>query len=237
MTEYRNDDELLALLDDVLSVAPIAPDETVHRRLFDALAQDNVVSFVDPPLRRGRLRRRLAGHATALTLVTVGVVTVGGVAAAAVGTDTLPGPTRAIAYDLGLPVTSPALYQASQRLNQLERANAQHHATKAREVGQLLVHDLQQLNHADLSQIRTAAQKALSRADLLSQATQILGLTLTRTPTTTAVAPTTSSTTSTTVITVPATVPLIGSVPGTNGSTGVDGVLKSTTSTATSLLP
>jgi len=237
VTEYRNDEELLALLNDALSAAPIAPDETVRRRLLDALAHDNVVPFVNPPSRRGRLRRRLAGHATALTLATVGVVTVGGVAAAAVAADTLPGPTRAIAYDLGLPVTSPALYQARQQLNRLERATAQHHSTTAHEIGQRLIRDLGRLNHADLSQIRTGAQHALSRVDLLSQATQILGLTPTPTPTTTAATPTTSSTTSTTVITVPLTVPVIGSVLGPNESTGIDGVLKSTSSTATSLLP
>ena len=54
-----------------------------------------------------RLRHPVAAAAAVAVLAT------GGVAAAAVATDHLPGPTRAVAYDLGLPVTSPALVTAA----------------------------------------------------------------------------------------------------------------------------
>lgn len=229
MSEPRDDDELLALLKDAYPTAAIKPDETARRQLLDALALDNVVA-INAPLTNTQRRRRIGSHVSALALSVIGAVSLAGVAAAAVATNTLPGPTRAIAYDLGLPVTSPALYQARQQLSEVKNATTQHDPGVARQLAQGLIKDLRLLNHQDLSQIRTPVKKTLTHLGLLSQVTSILGLTSTTTTTTTTVAPTTSTTT----VLVPPTLPSVGSI---TGSTGLGGVVKNTTSGATSLLP
>ncbi|HEY7932141.1 MAG TPA: hypothetical protein VIC81_07795 [Acidimicrobiales bacterium] len=232
MNEPRDDEELLALLKDVYPTAAIKPDETARRQLLDALALDNVVA-INAPITSTKHRRRFGSHVSAVTLSAIGAVSLAGVAAAAVVTNTLPGPTRAIAYDLGLPVTSPALYQARQQLSEVKGATNEHHADVARQLAQGLIKDLRLLNHQDLSQIRTPVTKTLTQLGLLDQVTSILGLTST---TTTTVPPTSSSTTSTTTTTVlvPPTLPSVGSI---TGSTGLGGVVKNTTSGATPLLP
>lgn len=229
MNESPHDDELLALLKDAYPTTPVQPDDLARQRLLDALTLDNVVAL-DTSSSLARRRRLRGTRVSALTLSTIGVLGLGGVAAAAVATNTLPGPTRAIAYDLGLPVTSPALYQARQQLSEVNNATTKHDASVAHQLAKGLIHDLQLLNQGDLSQIRTPAQKTLTQLGLLPQISSILGIT---TPSsTTTVAPTTSTTTTT--ILVPPTLPSVGSI---TGSTGVGGVLNNTTSGVTSLLP
>jgi hypothetical protein len=83
-----------------------------------------------------------------------------------VATDTLPGPTRNIAYDLGLPVTSPGLFQARQNLDQLKRSIVQGNRHEQIRWGSQLQHDLKSLNDDDLAQIRVPALSVLNEAGL-----------------------------------------------------------------------
>jgi len=235
MNQHRSDDELLARLKEAFPAPAATPDGAARQHLLDALATDNVVSIDTSASRSARLRRRFGSHVSALTLSAAGVLALGGVAAAAVATNTLPGPTRAIAYDLGLPVTSPALFQARAQLHQLNTANEMHQKQTARNLSRKLIGDLKSLNQSDLSQIRSAAHNALEVSGLLSQATKILGTSAT---TTTTIATSTSTSTSTTTTTlVPLTVPGVGSITGVTGSTSPSGVLNNVKSTVTSLLP
>jgi hypothetical protein len=219
MSGFHNDDELLALLADAFPTQPVKPDEKARQRLRDALANDNLAAFDSPASRGARWRRRIGSRAGVFTLSSIGILVIGG-AAAAVTTNTLPGPTRNLAYDIGLPVTSPALYHARQQLGQLVSANAQHHTTTARQLGHDLLRDLTLLNHADLAQIRKPAQIALTQTGLLHQAQKILGIATSTTTTT--VAPSSSTSTTTTTTPVLPTVPGLGLNP---------------TSTITSILP
>jgi hypothetical protein len=238
VNEFRDDDEILTLLKEAFPPQHLKPDHEAREHLRNALANDIVVPLSPSRSRDARRRRRFGSHASALVLCTVGVLTLGGAAAAAVATNTLPGPTRAWAYDLDLPVTSPALYQAHQQLHELDSAIAHHRASVARQLGRGLVHDLTLLNHTDLSQIRAQAQKALTQSGLLQQASKVLQITTPSTTTTLSPSSSTSTTTSTTsTVLVPPTIPVVGPLPGTTGSTGVGGTLKKTISTVKSLLP
>ncbi len=206
MNEFPDDEELLALLKDVFPTQPIKPDDEARRLLRDALTNDNLTTLDTSASRGARLRRRFGSRAGVFALSSIGILVIGG-AAAAVTTNTLPGPARALAYDVGLPVTSPALYHARQQLHQLDSANAQHHATVARELGHDLLHDLTLLNHTDLVQIRKPAQIALTQTGLLHQALKVLGIT---TSTTTTTVPPSRSTSTTTTTPVLPTIPSLG---------------------------
>lgn len=229
MIEFRNDDELSALLTGAYPTIPFELDYQAREQLAQALARDNIVAIGTATSQRA-WRRRVSSHTSALVLGTISVFALSGVAAAAVVANNLPGFTRAVAYDLGLPVTSPALFEARQQLHSLVRANTTHHTGVARELGRGLLKDLKLLNHTDLSQIRTPAETALTQSGLLGQATKILGITTT----TTTLLPSTSSVTTT----VPAPgllpIPVLGSI---SGSTGTGGAQQTTTTTINSLLP
>lgn len=240
MNHRRDDDELMALLGEVFPTTSLTPDAQARQHLLDALALDNVVALnTNTPASR---RRRLFGsRVSALTISVAGVLSLGGVAAAAVATNTLPGPTRAIAYDLGLPVTSPALFQARAQLHNVNAATSKHHTKVARELAKGLIKDLKLLNQNDLSQIRPSVKRTLSELGLLSQVTSVLGTTVTTNPTSTTITnsgttttSTTTTTTPTTPILVPPTLPSVGSI---TGSGGLGGVVNNTTSGASSLLP
>ena len=239
MNQHRDDDELMTLLGEVFPTTALTPDANARQHLLGALALDNVVAF-DANTPASRRRRLLGSRVSALTLSVAGVLSLGGVAAAAVATNTLPGPTRAIAYDLGLPVTSPALYQARSQLNDVNAATSRHHANVARELAKGLIKDLKLLNQNDLSQIRTSVTRTLSQLGLLSQVTSVLGTTVTTTNTTsTTVANTgntnaSTSTTTTTPVLVPPTLPSVGAI---TSSGGLVGVVNNTTSGTSSLLP
>ena len=232
MNGNRNDDEFMTMLKDAFPSEIFQPDDRARRQLRDALANDNLERIEVAPARSMR-RGRLGPRASAFTLSAIGVLTFGGVAAAAVATNTLPGPLRAFAYDIGLPVTSPALYQARQQLHHLVSANAHDPAVVARHVGRGLLHDLTLLDRNDLSAIRTPAQKALTQSGLLTQASTILGITL---PTTNAtVAPSSSTSTTTTTVPLLPIIPGVGSIIG--GSTGIGGAVTTTTPSVNSILP
>jgi hypothetical protein len=165
-----SDTELMSMLSSVLSPTPAVPDEAALARLHATLAELSnesgltVVTPVRQPKRfvglRGRMARRTSVVALATFLVT------GGVATAGVATDTLPGPTRNLAYNLGLPVTSPGLNQARANLIQLKRSIDQGNRIAEVRWGRSLQHDLKDLNDNDLAQIRVPALSLLSVAGL-----------------------------------------------------------------------
>lgn len=169
MNEFT-DDELLARLSHALTPVPSRPDDTTMARLHETLAevQSGVVNIADHRRRRAfvGLRRRAANHASALTIATVSVLLSGGVAAAAVATDTMPGPIRSFAYDLGLPVTSPLLYQAKQHLVQLQKSITQQNHRQADHWGRILAHDLEGLDTHDLSEIRSPAEALIGQTGI-----------------------------------------------------------------------
>ncbi|MDE3064371.1 MAG: hypothetical protein KGJ36_01720 [Acidobacteriota bacterium] len=159
------DDELLDALRTALAVPPVAPDERAMAGLDAALA---ATSTGRGP--RGAdlgtiasLRKMAGRRVSTLSVILVMSLVTGGAAAAAVATDTLPGPTRAIAWDLGLPVTSPGLYQARQAASGLQRALHSGDHRHATALGRTLERDLQGLDPADLSQVQGTADQLLQQ--------------------------------------------------------------------------
>ena len=195
MSRY-SDDELLSLLSEAMSPTPAQPDPTTLARLHSTLAglSAEVGVLGNGRARRprrltglhGRLARRASVIAAAMVLIT------GGVATAAVATDTLPGPTRNLAYDMGLPVTSPGLFQARATLLQLKTSIDQRNRGAEVHWGKTLQRDLTDLNDTDLAQIRVPALGLLREIGLKNP----LG------------APVTTSTTLVPTTTVPATIDL-----------------------------
>src|ERR1700734_261047 len=115
MAEF-SDVDLLSHLQVALAPRPSQPDETSIARLHATLAElelENEPLDIIPtaPLRTAQPRsarmhrRRFSTRSSVLVASAISFTLTAGVAAAAVATNTLPGPTRAIAYDLGLPVT------------------------------------------------------------------------------------------------------------------------------------
>ena len=170
MNEF-SDAELLAMLGGALSPTPAAPDAVTLARLHMTLADIStevgplVTARAHPSRTLGGLRRRMAQHVSVVA-VAAAVILTGGVATAGVATDTLPGPTRNIAYDLGLPVTSPGLFQARQNMDQLKRSIVQGNRQEQIRWGSQLQHDLKSLNDDDLAQIRVPALSVLNEAGL-----------------------------------------------------------------------
>lgn len=167
-----SDSEIMAMLGAALSPTPSAPDQETLARLHAALADLGDGSVTDVAAQAGHrttvggLRRRVANHASRLFVIAATVLLTGGVATAAVATDTLPGPTRNIAYDLGLPVTSPALFLAKQNLTQLKKSIVEKNHGQVVRLGHQLEQDLKSLNQGDLSEIRDSAEGLLNDAGL-----------------------------------------------------------------------
>lgn len=169
MSEY-SDTELMAMLSSAFSPTPVMPDAATLTRLHATLAELSnapsltVVNRAGRPKRFTELRGRMARRTSVVAAVTL--LFTGGIATAAVATDTLPGPTRNLAYDIGLPVTSPGLYQAQSNLEQLKSSiDHRNHSGEVR-WGRSLQHDLKNLNDGDLAQIRVPALSLLSEAGL-----------------------------------------------------------------------
>ena len=209
------DDELMTRLRDALAAPSTAPDERAMMGLTRELAALASVGG-ERGTRVGTLSslRRMAGrHVSTLSVFIAASLLAGGVAAAAVATDTLPGPTRNIAWDLGLPVTSPALYQARQVESHLKVSLRTRDRQSATSLGRTLARDLKKLSAGDLSQIQGTADQLLRKAGV----TAITGVTNVTTPT------------------------LIGGgglplIPG-GGSSGGNQSSDTTTTTTTTLLP
>jgi hypothetical protein len=164
------DVELLSRLQDALTPASVQPDEVslarLHATLAELAGESEPVSITTALERRdqGRsnvVRRRVTARTSLVAASALAFALTAGVAAAAVATNTLPGPTRAIAYDLGLPVTSPALVRAETSAKQLHLAIVTKNHSQERLLAHQLVGDLKTLNTNDLSQIRNAAKKLL----------------------------------------------------------------------------
>jgi len=168
-----SDDVLLTALGTALAPEPVEPGPealaSLHRAL-EALEPESddrhvVVPFLVPARRSStmagihRLRHPVAA------LVAVGVLATSGVAAAGVATDHLPGPTRNVAYAIGLPVTSPGLEAAKGTLSQLSAALADHDAGRVRSTAPVLRTQLASLSPADRSRIQASADALLARAD------------------------------------------------------------------------
>jgi hypothetical protein len=169
------DVELLSLLGAALVPSATLPDEITLARLHATLADLEVDSEpLDITTARGRhdrgrlapVRRRFASRSSIVAASAIAFALTAGVAAAAVATNTLPGPTRAIAYDLGLPVTSPALFRAQGTSTQLHQAILAKDRTQEVRLGRQLIGELKVLNPSDLAQIRRSAQSLLHEIGL-----------------------------------------------------------------------
>ena len=187
MTDLLDEATLFAALAESLEPESAAPDaaaiEALHRalerRAGDAVAaatgSDDAGSGPLAPVvpltstgrwgQRGGPLHRLR-HPVAAA-VAVAVLATSGVAAAAVATDHLPGPTRAVAYDLGLPVTSPALAATRETLAELQAALATGDVVRTRSSADLLRAELAALSPSDRASIQASAAGTLARADAL----------------------------------------------------------------------
>lgn len=162
------DVELLSRIQVALAPDSARPDELslarLHATLAELAADPEPVDIATARRRREHVRQGVSRRLTRSSVVAASALAfalTASVAAAAVATNTLPGPTRAFAYDLGLPVTSPALFRTQQNVSQLHQAIvAKNHQQETR-LSHELVRDLKSLNASDLSQIRNTAQKLL----------------------------------------------------------------------------
>ena len=120
MTLTFDDDILLAVLGDALTPEPVEPGApelaALHRALEirpadtdddDGVQLAPVIPMFTPSPRSVMWSRIHRLRHPVAAAVAVGILATSGVAAAGVATDRLPGPTRNVAYALGLPVTSP----------------------------------------------------------------------------------------------------------------------------------
>jgi len=176
MTALFDDDTLLVALGAALEPEHVEPGPDALAALDQALADRRgaaadrglalVVPITAPPGRRSstwaglhRLRHPVAAA------VMVGVLATSGVAAAGVATDRLPGPTRTVAYDLGLPVTSPALEATRGTMDELRLALAGHDVVQVNASALLLRSELIGLSTSDRAQVEPAAAALLAQAD------------------------------------------------------------------------
>jgi len=182
MTPTFDDDTLLDVLGEVLAPEPVVPGPEVMAALHQALAaragapdetadRDGLAAVLPfapltaPPTRRSatwaglhRLRHPVAAA------VAVGVLATSGVAAAGVATDHLPGPTRSVAFALGLPVTSPSLEAARGTMGQLRVALAARDVAQIHASATLLRAQLDGLAPGDRAQIEASAGVLLTEA-------------------------------------------------------------------------
>jgi len=175
MNSLFDDDTLLVALGAALEPEHVEPGPHALAALDQALAEragaarDHglaIVVPIAPPTRRSptwtglhRLRHPVAAA------VAVAVLATGGVAAAGVATDRLPGPTRTVAYDLGLPVTSPALEGTRGTMDQLRQALAGHNVAQVNASAVFLRTQLAGLSPSDRAQVEPAAADLLAQAD------------------------------------------------------------------------
>jgi hypothetical protein len=174
MTEH--DDRLLAAaLAEALAPEPVPPNPDDLTRLHQALAirtnghgAFSEASAPVPTVRRFALPswtvqvRRLR-HPVAV-LAVVGVLATGGVATAAVATNTLPGPSRDVAFDLGLPVSSPDLVATQACIGALRTALDSRDAAEVSTEANSLRRDLAALSPTELRQVVLEANQLLAQS-------------------------------------------------------------------------
>jgi len=179
-----DDDTLLDVLGELLAPEPVEPGPEALAALHRALAARvdapgfaadddlaDVLPFAPPATPAAAVTRRSATWAGLHRLrhpvaaaVAVGVLATSGVAAAGVATDHLPGPTRSVAFALGLPVTSPSLEAARGTLGQLRVALAARDVAQVRSSAALLRSQVDGLAPADRNQIEASAGVLLTQA-------------------------------------------------------------------------
>jgi hypothetical protein len=175
MTSLFDDDTLLVALSAALEPEDVEPGPHALAALDQALADragaaaDHGLAMVVPimaPARRSSTRAGLhrLRHPVAAA-VAVGVLATSGVAAAGVATDRLPGPTRTVAYDLGLPVTSPALEGTRGTMDRLRQALTAHNVAQVNASAVFLRTQLAGLSPSDRAQVEPAAAELLAQAD------------------------------------------------------------------------
>ncbi len=168
-----DDARLLDALGVALRPGPIEPGPEEIANLLTSLADrrargpasgDGVVV----PIGRARsrdARRWMHLHRPVAAAAAVAVLISGGTAAAAVATNTLPGPTRAVAFDLGLPVSSPALARTRGLMATLEAALASKDRANVQAGAVALRRSLAGLAPGDRAQVEVVAREVLDRAD------------------------------------------------------------------------
>jgi hypothetical protein len=167
-----DDNLLMAALAEAFAPEPAPPNPDDLARLHQALAirSNGHGAYSDesariPSIRRVAFRgwavqvRRLR-HPVAV-LAVVGVLATGGVATAAVATNTLPGPTRTVAFDLGLPVSSPDLVATQACLTALQTALVSRDAAEVSTEANSLRRDLAALSPAELKEVELEANQLL----------------------------------------------------------------------------
>lgn len=174
MTEH--DDRLLAAaLAEALAPEPVPPNPDDLTRLHQALAirTNGHGSFSEgsapiPTVRRfafpsWTVQLRRLRHPVAV-LAFVGVLATGGVATAAVATNTLPGPSRDVAFDLGLPVSSPDLVATQACIGALRTALDSRDAAEVSTEANSLRRDLAALSPTELRQVVLEANQLLAQS-------------------------------------------------------------------------
>jgi hypothetical protein len=173
-----NDEELLHSLGTVLAPTAVEPGPEelagLHRALAARLGEAASVSAHRRAIRQGwgwveavwmatafRFRHSVAALVAGVVLVT------GGVAAAGVASNTLPGPTRAVAFRLGLPVSSPNLVAAQSEVAALQAALDSRDVSAARSAAAALRQTMATMSASDLDQIEPEASALLAEADTL----------------------------------------------------------------------
>lgn len=156
----RSDDELLKAVRDALVPPEVSPGNSELARFYQALAAGRSSSAG---------RRSVAWRSARVPPVLIGVGTLlvgvlgafgGGVAA-----NSLPGPLRSAAYDIGLPVSSPALVAVQSTETELRSdLHARARAAVVADVG-LLQHRLAALDPGDSTQAEPGAESLLAEAD------------------------------------------------------------------------
>jgi hypothetical protein len=164
MNTPLTDVELLDLLADALDPAPIRPTPAEHEQLRQALA-----TAPPPEAERQRTPRketslRRLPHPVAAAVI-VATLTTGGTAAA-VETNTLPGPLRSIAFAVGLPVTSPADQEVDNDLAALRGALNLGDATAIRADAAALSRDVDGLSPDDRVTVDGETNLLLAQADV-----------------------------------------------------------------------
>lgn len=154
-------DELLDRLGACLLADPAVPEASERAALHRALEDSSAASVRALPTgRQWRRFRRPVAATIAATIV------LSGSAAAAVETNTLPGPLRSLAVTLGLPVTPTALAQAQSALSDLARALAARDPVAVHADLSSLQAALPQLSPSDRAQLGPGVEDLIAQAEI-----------------------------------------------------------------------
>lgn len=169
MRRLPDDDELLGTLRQALVPVGLAPDAQEVARFMQALDASRSGSRLLPVPRRTQWRARVAPRG----LVAAGVVLLAsfGAVSGGVAADSLPGPLRSAAYDLGLPVSSPSLVAAESAQSALAGALAAQDRKAVMADVPILEQSLAALGSADRLRVEPGATDVLAQAAAFLAAT------------------------------------------------------------------